>query len=296
VNVSHQYLTKPCELEILKSTILSGCALSSIIAGIDELPSLPAVYQELMEAVRSPDISMNAIGKIISRDMGMTTKILRLINSAYFGLRAEITDVPHAASLLGLAVIQSLVLGIQIFSKLDSKKIPPAFIENLWAHSMRTGTFARAIAIEEDLDRDTIGKIFVTGLLHDLGKIMLASNVPNRYREVIARVKKDRIPFTEAEQHMMGTTHTEVGTYLAGLWGLDADIIHAIAFHHNPGDSIEMTFSPLTAVHVANALDHDDASAEGESHSVIDTEYLSSVEQAHRLPFWIKACRKAASA
>ena len=124
VKVSHQYLTKPCELDELKSTILSGSALSHVIANVDELPSLPSVYQELTEAVRSPDISLSAIGEIISRDMGMTTKILRLINSAYFGLRAEITDIPRSVSLLGLETIKSLVLGIQIFSQLDEKKIP----------------------------------------------------------------------------------------------------------------------------------------------------------------------------
>ena len=292
VKVSHQYLTKPCELDELKSTILSGSALSHVIANVDELPSLPSVYQELMEAVRSPDISLSDIGEIISRDMGMTTKILRLINSAYFGLRAEITDIPRSVSLLGLETIKSLVLGIQIFSQLDEKKIPKGFIESLWSHSMTTGTFAKAIAQNEELGKDIADQAFVAGLLHDLGKIMFASNLTDQYREVIDSTTREGIPFTEAELQIIGTTHSEVGMYLAGLWGLDAGIIQAVAFHHNPEESHEMKFGSLTAVHVANVLDHANKAAGKQTGSVIDTEYLSAVEKADRLPVWKKICQE----
>ena len=292
VKVSHQYLTKPCELETLKSTISSGSALSHVIANVDELPSLPTVYEDLMEAVRSPDASLHDIGEIIAKDMGMTTKILRLINSAYFGLRAEITDIPRAVSMLGLETIKSLVLGIQIFSQLDEKKIPKSFVESLWTHSMATGTFAKAIALNEELGKDIGDQAFVGGLLHDLGKIMFASNLTDQYREVIARASGEGIPFTEAEQQIIGTTHSEVGMYLAGLWGLDAGIIQSVAFHHNPGESLEMKFGSLTAVHVANVLDHGNKAAGKQTGSVIDTEYLSTVEKADRLPVWEKICQE----
>ena len=131
VRIAHQYLAKPCEAETLKSVVTRTCALRELLAddavrrmvsNMDSIPSLPSLYAEIMEEIQSPNASIQRVGKIISKDMGMTTKILQLVNSAFFGLRRHVSSPSQAVSLLGLDTIRALVLSVHIFTHFDSQK------------------------------------------------------------------------------------------------------------------------------------------------------------------------------
>ncbi len=301
--VSHQYLYKPCDSETLKSTIAGACALhrqlmndsfKRVVSKIDSLPSLPSLYAEIMGELDSKNASIQKVGEIIAKDVGMTAKILHLVNSAFFGVPRHISSPSQAATLIGLNTIKSLVLSVQIFSQFDQNKIPRRFLEQLWKHCMTAGLFAKTIAKEENQDKVNIDYAFMAGILHDLGKLVLAANFPDQYRGIIDVMRKEKISLLEGEHQMLGTTHAEVGAYLIGLWGLPGPIVEALAFHHCPRRHMGRQFVPLTAVHIANALEHEElASESGEDGFQIDSGYLSDLNLADRMPVWMKICRDA---
>lgn len=264
VKTVHQYLSKPCDPETIKSVIRRACSLSELldegpikelVSSITSLPSLPSLYFEMLELLRSPDVSLQRIGEIISKDIGMTAKILQLVNSAFFGLPRQISNPAQAVTLLGLEVIRTLVLSIHIFEQFDQGRQGGVSLEELWTHSIRTGIMAKEIAKEEGQSPPAIDDAFTAGLLHDLGKPLLATNFPHRYREVAEAVRCRKIRAWEAEQQVWGTTHSVVGAYLLRLWGLPDSIVEAVAFHHCATERQESAFSPLLAVRVADALE-----------------------------------------
>ena len=302
VRIAHQYLAKPCEAETLKSVVMRTCALRelladdavrSMVSSMDSIPSLPSLYVEIMEEIQSPNASVQRVGKIISKDMGMITKILQLVNSAFFGLRRHVSSPSQAVSLLGLDTIRALVLSVQIFTQFDSQKPSGLSLERVWKHSFLTGAFAKAIAKEEKQKQVLIDDSFMAGLLHDLGKPILSSNFSEQYGEVQAAAKDRNISLWEAEREIFGTTHSEVGAYLIGLWGLPDSIIEGLAFHHHPNKCPGQGFSPLLAVHVANVLQHQENGSEAEAViPQIDPDYLVKLDMPNRLTVWREICRQ----
>ncbi len=271
----------------LFSTLLAKESLCRLVDEIKTLPSLPALYRELTEVLRSPDASIESTARIISKDMGMTTKILQLVNSPFFGLRTFITSPAKAVAFLGLDQIKPLVLSMQVFSQFRESQHPFFSLEVLWRHGLVTGTSARAIAKEEQASQDLIDAVFTAGLLHDIGILILSTNLPDRYTDALALMLDRGIAEWEAECEVFGASHEEVGGYLLGTWGLSNDIVEAVAFHHEPMRSVSQPFSPLAAVHVANALvEQDEASAMGGTPTSVDADYLASCGLANRLAIW----------
>lgn len=303
VRSAHQYLAKPCEPETLKSIVMRTFALRDLLADdsikrmvskIESLPSLPSLYVEIMEELQSLNTSIQKVGNIISKDIGMTAKILQLVNSAFFGLRRHISSPSQAVSLLGLDTIKTLVLSVHIFTQLDSENSSGVPLDRLWNHSLMTGIFAKAIGREEKQTQIMVDDSLMAGLLHDVGKPILSVNFPEQYGEIPGLVKEKNISFWEAEKEIFGVTHAEVGAYLAGIWGLPDPIVEGLAFHHYPTQCQAQQFSPLLAVHVADALEHQEDSSEGEPVRVrIDSDYLTKLGMTNRLDAWREACRRA---
>jgi HD-like signal output (HDOD) protein len=300
VMTAHQYLAKPCNDVTLKACLerarllrdmMRDESLRGVVSQIDTLPSLPALYLEIMKELEKEYASIRTIGNIISRDIGMTAKVLQLVNSAFFGFRRHIASPAEAAELLGLETIKVLVLSVEIFSQVDQKKIRGFSVERLWDHSMTTGTYARTIAAKEKLGQALVEDTFMAGVLHDAGKLVLAANLPDRYQEVLTRARNNGSSLREAERQILGVTHAEVGGYLLALWGLPQEITEAISFHHEPSQQPAREFGCLTAVHVANDLAHE--ALEPEAASGLDMAYLSDLQLEHRLPHWQAACQEA---
>ncbi len=303
VKVAHQYLAKPCDAETLKSAVMRTAKVRSLLAdeslrgllsGIDTLPSLPSLYAEIMEELQSADVSIQKIGKIISQDLGMTAKILQLVNSAFFGLQHRVSSPSQAVSLLGINTTRGLILSMHIFSQFDSSKTSIISLEGLWNHCFHTGIMAKAIAHEENQKKMLMDDSFLAGLLHDLGKPILLINALERFKQARQRALDNKIPFWTAEKELFGVTHCEVGAYLVGLWGLPDPIVEALAFHHDPASWERHGFSPLLSVHVANALEQEGTPSDlQEIGSQINRDFLAGLNYLPRLPLWEEACRKA---
>ena len=292
-------LPKSSPLQVFQSTVTRACAIQDLlrnevllklVSGMHTLPSLPTLYREVMQELQSPDASIEKIGQIISKDPGMLTKMLQVVNSPLYGLPRRISSATQAVALLGLETIKSLVLSMKVFSQFESSAQTFFSLDILWNHGMITGRYARMIAKQQgttacNMEEDA----FTAGLLHDVGLLVLATNAPDQYTETLALMNQG-IAEWDAERQVLGATHAEVGGYLLGTWGLSDSIVEAVAFHHDPGRSIGHTFSPLAAVHIANVLEEQATGMEGPS-IVADMDYLRVCGLDPNMSKWETLCR-----
>jgi HD-like signal output (HDOD) protein len=300
VRLAHQSLSKPCDAEVLKHTlarlfalrdILSDQSIKSIISQIESLPSMPSIYTEIVTEMQSDDPSIKKVGEIISKDLSMTAKILQMVNSAFFGLFRKIDNPEQAVMMLGLETIKALVLSVKIFSEFNQKIFSWFNIDALFNHSLAVSMYAKTIIQNENLDQRQINNSMMAGLLHDLGKLILATNFEKSYRQVLAEAQGNGRILLDMEYEVFGTSHAEIGAYLMGLWRLENSIIEAIAFHHLPARSMTQNLGLLTAVHVANDLDHEARSPDGRNADCqYDSEYLDNLEIGGRIPQWRQIC------
>lgn len=293
---AHQYLSKPCDAESLTTTIARAVALKgtftdsslqALVAGAGTLPSIPSVYVELMRQLANPDCCAQDIADIIARDPAMTAKILQLANSAFFGTRRRIASSRDAVLYLGLDTLKALALSVKVFSQFTARPSSRFSIDDLAGHTMFAGTLARKIANAEGASKQDVEDSFTAGLLHDIGKLVLVASAPEKYDDAIADSASEGEPHRNAERKIFGTTHTEVGTYLVWLWGLPDAVVEAVAYHHEPALCPAPRFSPLTAVHVANALAHESQTGtDGHPVAGLDMNYLGALGLAGRVPVW----------
>jgi HD-like signal output (HDOD) protein len=217
---------------------------------------MPSLYAEIITALESPDVDVGRIAAIITKDMGMTARVLQLVNSAYFALRQHVAGIRQAVSLLGLDTIKSLVLSLHIFSQFEEKRISALNIGKIWRHSLRVGVAAQAIMKHEIKDQALIDDALMAGMLHDMGKFILAANLPNDYVHIKEMAEMENITLVESERKLLGTTHAEIGGYLLALWALPDSIVEAVTFHHSPDHCLASDLAPMPAVHMADILEH----------------------------------------
>jgi HD-like signal output (HDOD) protein/CheY-like chemotaxis protein len=301
---AHQYLSKPCDAESLKLTIMRAVALKAtftdpslqaLVSGAGTLPSIPSLYVELINRLEDPEGCPQDVANVIAQDPAMTAKILQLSNSAFFGLRRRISDPRDAVLYLGLDTLKALALSVKVFSQFTVRPVSRFSIEDLGKHTILTGILARKIAGAEGLTKNDVEDSFMAGLLHDLGKLVLVSAAPGKYEQAMRFAEANGVDRRDAEQKVFGTTHSEIGTYLLWLWGLPDSVVEAVAYHHAPGNCPARRLGALTAVHAANALAHESTAAKaGMPVSGLDMEYLDQLGLAGRVPVWRTLIEQAA--
>jgi len=299
VGVVHQFLEKPSNPDILKSVLIRSSALyglladdkiKEIVSKIESLPSLPDIYVRLQQAMISPDVSVAEVAAIIEKDMAMSAKVLQLVNSAFFGMYQPVESPARAVGLLGLDTVKGLVLGVHVFSGMKSSS-KLFSLSKLMHHSMAVGACAKKIAAAETNDKAMIDHSFIGGILHDIGKLVLASNMQDQYDQAILLVREQNISLHDAEFQIFHTAHGSVGAYLIGIWGLPGPVVEAIAFHHCLQDYPQGAFSPVLAVHAANAIYHENRPQEGfNAPTGLDLEYLEKLGFGNRIEVWREIC------
>ena len=298
VGIAHQYLSKPCDTSVLVTSLarafslrklLDGEQLRAIISSTSSLPSLPSAYNEIMQYLQSPTASVRQVGEIITKDPASSAKVLQLVNSAFFGLGRQISSPADAATLLGLETLKALALTVGVFSqfKINPAGVANCSIEAIFSHSLAVGTLAKQIAISEGAEESVCNESFLAGLLHDIGKLILAQSMPKKYVQMLALVEQGGVESHIAEQEVFGATHGAVGAYLLGLWGFADNVIEAVAYHHQPGLSPMGEFSALTSIHAACVL-HEMGVDQHQSQSIspVDLDYLQQAGVADRLEAW----------
>lgn len=262
VGIAHQFLAKPCDPERLKKIliqtsalqdILSDGGLKALISKIGSLPSLPSTYAKMQKAIASPNVEIHEVAEIISQDIAMTAKVLQLVNSSFFGVYSHVDTARRAVTLLGLETLKALVLGLELFSQIS---LPENIfrLDQLWEHSLMVGKLSKSLAIQQSQTKEEIGNTFLAGTLHDLGRLVLLTSLPDQYREAVELANTENINIVDAESAIFGASQSAVASYLLGIWGFSIPIIEAIGFHNNLDNYPATGFSSALALHVANIL------------------------------------------
>jgi len=213
---------------------------------------------------------------------------LQLVNSAFFGIGREVVDPVQAATLLGLDTLKSLVLSIGVFSQFNevNMSVGPFTHEALYHHSMKVAQVCKAIAESQNVEKSMVDLCHLSGMLHDIGKLILVHEMPDRYEDFYRLVTEEQVNVGEAELSVFGVDHGKVGAYLLSLWAIPRPVVEAAAFHHDIENISCTTFSPLICTHVADALVSqvsNDASVIG---SPVNTQYLEKCGLGDRLEEW----------
>ena len=294
VGPSHQYLAKPCDPDTLMSAIdralqqratMKSEAVRNLVTGLRGIPTLPTTVDELLQEIESPNASVGAVAETIASDVAMTAQILKLVNSAYFGLPREVNDPLQAVQMLGLETIKALALVANIFSKFDGEGEVLRDIDRINRRSLKIGALAKAISEAEGFDKAVVQQACCAGVLAHIGSLPLITEWPDRWLNVVKMVDTTDCGMTDAEHHEFATNHAEIGAFLLGLWGFNADIVEAVRYHHTPGDCSVREPNAITAVHVAQYLVRNDQDSYCNGCG-LDRDYLADLGLGDRIPDW----------
>ncbi len=207
--------------------------LRSVISGVEDLPTLPRTVIRITEFVNDPRSSARDLSGLITDDQVMTARLLRIVNSSYYGFPKRISTVTEAILLLGFDAIRHLLLTTSVFDLFPTRSRKDRHeLEQLWDHSLGCAIGAKTVG--RFLGHDKLEELFVAGLLHDIGKIVEMMKLPDLFSEVTRRARERHLLIAEAEAEILGFTHAEAGRLLAEHWNLPAKLTGIIAHHHHP--------------------------------------------------------------
>jgi len=274
--VSHQFLSKPCNVETLLRSVngalnlrglLNDEALRRLVTSLSSIPSPPSIYEEVTRAARSDMAGLKAVAQIIEKDPALSARILGLANSAFLGSQRSHSSIGSAIGLLGLDTIRSLVLQHGLVSQLSVGDIAGWAIDDFLRHSLEHASLAARIARAEGLSPAACEEAFIAGLLHDVGLLVMADNLGTDYAALIRSAAADGQPLAEIERLTLGGSHAEVGAYVLGVWGLPIGIVNAVAQHHDLMDPGRI--DPAGTVRLARLLLAEEADP---AHAWLETE------------------------
>jgi len=212
---------------------MKPASLKRIIDRVSDLPTLPRTVLKITELVNDPKSSAKDLAKVITDDQVLTARLLKLVNSSFYGFPQKIATVTGAIVLLGFDAIRNLLLTTSVFGLFSNKGKEDRFgVERFWDHSLGCAVGAKAIG--DYMRYDKIEELFVAGLLHDIGKIVELLFLPEDFNKVVSVVEDENILLVDAERRVLDYTHAEVGELLAERWNMSSKLVNVIAYHHQP--------------------------------------------------------------
>ncbi len=298
VGPSHQYLAKPCNQDILINTIqrslklralLYADALRTVVAGMKHVPAVPKIFQAILTELDDQYASAESLADLVSQDVSLTAHLIKLTNSAYFGLPISASTPKQAISFLGFENVKAVVLLGGLFEQFKGNEMSLGMLETLNRRSTQLGVLSRAIAEAIGLAPEEQEQAFCAGLVGHMGTLLLAANWPEKFRDVISLIEQNSYSISRAELEVFGTTHGALGAYLLGLWGFNDSIVEAVAYHHYPNECSDSSQGVLLSMHVAQHLLRVKRNASLEETSVnqsLDKDYLAKVGNKSSMKQW----------
>jgi HD-like signal output (HDOD) protein len=228
--------------------------LEALLKGMVELSSLPFIYIKINDAVNNPRSSTKEISEIISGDPGLTSRLLRLVNSAFYGFPSKIETVSRALLMVGTQQMRDLALATSVMSLF--KGIPGHLVsmESLWRHSVACGLAARVLATvrQNEVNAELL---FTAGMIHDIGRLVIYKKIPETAQEMILRCRDSKEPLYLVEKEVLGFDHSDLGRMLAQSWNLPPSLKEVLAYHHFP---LEARLYPIETcvIHIADYIAH----------------------------------------
>lgn len=230
--------------------------IEGIIEKIDKLPSLSPTVAKVIEVANNLNSSPRELVTVIKMDPVLTGKVLKLVNSAYFALSQEVTSLERAIIMLGLNTIKNLALSTAVLDQFSSKKfkISGFNIDEFWKHSLAVAVASKVMAVKLNIPKLYREEFFIAGLIHDLGKLIVAQYYPDEMSAILKCVNENKIPILLAENREINFTHPEIGEKIAEKWKLSPALVNAIASHHAPDfyEAATENFKIVVSVYIAN--------------------------------------------
>jgi putative nucleotidyltransferase with HDIG domain len=226
--------------------------LDKILAKVTDVPTLPASVLQVMQMIEDPLCSAADLSRVIVLDPSMAAKVLKLANSPFYGFRQKIGNIPQAVTLLGFATLKNALLSAAVF---DMFRISGTGLDmqGLWKHSVGTATAAKLVSKRVRFPNSE--KAFTAGLLHDIGKVIIARYLPSSLHSVMQMVRDEHLAMFDAEQKTIGLAHPSFGGWVMAKWGLPTALVEAVEFHHHPTRS-KFAFDLAGIVYLANIMAH----------------------------------------
>jgi HD-like signal output (HDOD) protein len=298
IGVAHQFLAKPCDASQLSATIertlavrelLSSESLRESMGRIKALPARPEIHAKLVKCVRDENSSCADVADLLEQDIALAARVLHMANSGFFGMPRRITGLTEAVEFMGLRTVENLSLALAVFAPGPAMRTR-VDVAALQRHALSVGTLARKLVSDPKLQDEA----FVAGMLHDIGTLVIATHLPERFAETVAGLVASPRPMHEFETERWGVSHAEMGAYLLGLWNLPYPVVETVALHHRL-DRNESASELVTAVHVADVLAHEITRApcpvEHDSPPTFDMAYLELAGVSDRLEDWRDVAR-----
>ncbi len=260
ISVAQQILVKPITLEPFMAKVNRALALRDLVQGpanlktlgdIEALPPLPRIFQEISRMLNNPKAPLLDVAELISQDIVLSSQVLKMANSALFSLRVPAQSVMQAVPLLGSGAVSSLVFSQSMGETFKGSAADEAFFEELNWHAIACATATTRILASWGADQMLVEKSVFCGIAHDLGKLLFARYVPEKWQQVQAELKKGEKTDVELEREIIGLAHPELAAYLLAEWGFPDEQIIAIGFHHEPSRFSETERGLMCALHIA---------------------------------------------
>ena len=235
--------------------------LRDFLKKVTDLPTISAVANEINAGDKNDSLTAQSLGTIISRDPALTATVLKLANSAYYGMAREITSIERAVTILGFETIKNLALTISVFHVFKTREGQIFDLKDLWYHSLGTGLAAKHLALHSPMraaDKALPEQAFICGILHDIGKIAFAQNLPTELAEILQKTRSGSIAQHEIEKTLLGFNHQRAGQAMADAWNFPEEYQTVIRLHHAPsaaavGDNPRITILVM-AVYLGNKI------------------------------------------
>lgn len=205
---------------------------AAFIKKIHDIPTIATVAQQINLATQQKSLNAKSLGKIILQDPPLTAKVLKLSNSAYYGLSRQVDTVEKAVTILGFNTVKSLALTVSVFAFFDSTDRDLFDLKDLWLHSMGCAVAAKTLIHQTEKSLEE--QAFICGILHDIGKIAIAHIAPDELREILGKVRDTKARQSDVEQEVLGLTHQKIGALLAKRWNFPEEYRLVIKSHHGP--------------------------------------------------------------
>ncbi|HDL18145.1 MAG TPA: HDOD domain-containing protein [Bacteroidetes bacterium] len=251
--------------------MVSTDEMVEILDKVYDLPTLPTVYMRISNLMNRDDISVKDIGDVIATDQSITIKILRLVNSTFYGFSRKIVSIQQAIVLMGFNTIRNTVLSVSVFDEFSEMDNEYFNLNRFWQHSIACGIISATV--DKSLNTGFRDEVFVSGLLHDIGKIILNKYFSTEFGQILAHAKKNHTSFYESERAIIGFSHNDLGEYLCDKWKLPFPLVESVALHHQP-DNIRSSPKLVSIIHLADTFSY-----------YLQSGYLNDFKQPQLSPF-----------
>jgi HD-like signal output (HDOD) protein/CheY-like chemotaxis protein len=296
VHIAHQFLSKPTDGRELQQIIEHACnlqellehpALRQIAAQIGRLPPKPALYSRLVQVLENPNSSMADAAAVIEKDPATAATMLQLVNSAFFGVPQRVGDIKTAVSYLGLEMVKTLALSVEMRGSQPAAPPCPGFDPvEAQEHALLAARISRRLLPDRVHGQDA----FSASMLKDIGALVLQARLADPFRRMVEQARASGRPLTDVETETLGLSHAEIGAYLLSIWGLPYTIVEAVAHHHCPQRAGSTSFDTVCAVHVGAALAEELVPPDRERHVGcgigLDLALIERLGLQEQLPTW----------